>query len=134
MVNAYTDARSGGAEIKDAAKKAGMKVAHLAAVDNTGLKPDGSKADVPADPEFLPAVFKAEVGEDTDPFATKLGAYYAIHVNGVTPPKLKPLDQVRAQALADWTAEQRSQALAQGARRWRPRPPRTSRWTASPRN
>jgi peptidyl-prolyl cis-trans isomerase D len=110
-VNAYTDARSGGAELKEAAKKAGMKVAHLGGVDVTGLKADGSKADVPADPEFLPAVFKGEVGEDTDPFPTKLGAYYAVHVNGVTPPKLKPLDQVRAQALADWTSQQRSLLL-----------------------
>jgi peptidyl-prolyl cis-trans isomerase D len=88
-----------------------MKVAHLGGVDVTGLKADGSKADVPADPEFLPAVFKGEVGEDTDPFPTKLGAYYAVHVNGVTPPKLKPLDQVRAQALADWTSQQRSLLL-----------------------
>jgi peptidyl-prolyl cis-trans isomerase D len=111
-VNAYTDARSGGADLKEAAKKAGMKVSHLSAVDITGLRPDGSKAEVPADPEFLPAVFKGEVGEDTDPFPSKLGAYYAIHVNGVTPPKPKPLDQVRAQAIADWTTEQRSRLMA----------------------
>ena len=54
-----------------------MKFGHLAAVDATGSKPDGSKAEVPADPEFLPALFKAEVGEDSDPFATKAGAYFA---------------------------------------------------------
>jgi peptidyl-prolyl cis-trans isomerase D len=114
-VNAYTDARSGGAEMKDAARKAGMKVSHLAGVDITGMGKDGAKADVPADPEFLPALFKGEVGEDTDPFATKLGGYYTIHVNGQTPPKLKPLDQVRVQALADWTAEQRGTLLAKRA-------------------
>ena len=34
----------------------------------------------------------------------------AVKVNGVTPPKLKPLDQVRAQALAAWTQEQQRQA------------------------
>jgi peptidyl-prolyl cis-trans isomerase D len=114
-VNAYTDARSGGAEMKDAAKKAGMKLGHLAGVDITGMGKDGVKADVPADPEFLPAVFRGEVGEDVDPFATKLGGYYTIHVNGQIPPKLKPLDQVRAQALADWTAEQRGTLLAKRA-------------------
>ena len=114
-VNAYTDARSGGAEMKDAAKKAGMKLGHLAGVDITGMGKDGVKADVPADPEFLPAMFRGEVGEDVDPFATKLGGYYTIHVNGQIPPKLKPLDQVRAQALADWTAEQRGTLLAKRA-------------------
>ena len=111
-VNAYTDARSSGAELAAAAKKAGMKVEHVSAVDINGLKPDGTKAELPADPEFLPALFKAEVGEDTDPFPSKLGAYYAVHVNGQTPPKLKPLDQVRTQALADWSNEQRGKLLA----------------------
>jgi len=114
-VNAYTDARSGGNEMKDAAKKAGMKLGHLAGVDITGMGKDGVKADVPADPEFLPAVFRGEVGEDVDPFATKLGGYYTVHVNGQIPPKLKPLDQVRTQALADWTAEQRATLLAKRA-------------------
>ena len=35
-----------------------------------------------------------------------------VHVNGVTPPKLKPLDEVRAQAIVDWTSEQRGKLLA----------------------
>jgi peptidyl-prolyl cis-trans isomerase D len=56
------------------------------------------------------------VGVVSDPFATKAGAYFAVHVNGVTPPKLKPLDQVRAQVTADWTNEQRAGLLANKAR------------------
>ncbi|HVW73197.1 MAG TPA: SurA N-terminal domain-containing protein [Rhizomicrobium sp.] len=111
-VNAYTDARSSGSEMKEAAAKAGMKVVHLAGVDASGMKPDGTKADVPADPEFLPALFKTEMGEDSDPVPTKSGSYFVVHVNGITPPKLKTLDQVRAQAIVDWTNEQRGRALA----------------------
>jgi peptidyl-prolyl cis-trans isomerase D len=111
-VNAYTDARSGGSDLKEAAKKAGMKLGHLSGVDATGLGPSGTKTDAPADPEFLPAVFKTEVGEDSDPFPTKAGAYFTVHVNGVTPPKLKSLDQVRVQATADWTSDQRGKLLA----------------------
>jgi peptidyl-prolyl cis-trans isomerase D len=116
VVNLFTDAKSSGGNLKEAAQKAGMKLAHVSATDVTGKKPDGTAAEVPADPEFLPALFKAEVGEDTDPFATKAGAYFAVHVNGVTPPKLKPLDQVRAQVVADWTNEQRAGLLANKAR------------------
>jgi peptidyl-prolyl cis-trans isomerase D len=115
-VNAYTEAHSSGDDLKTAAQKAGMKLVKLGGVDSTGLKPDGSKAEVPADEEFLPALFKGEVGEDTDPFSTKLGAYYVVHVNGITPPKPKPLDEVRAQAIADWTNEQRGQLLATKAK------------------
>jgi peptidyl-prolyl cis-trans isomerase D len=112
VINAYTDARSTGDDFAAAAKKAGMKVSRLTAVDDSGLKPDGGAADVPADPEFLPALFKADVGDDVDPFATKLGGYYTMHVNGVTPPKLKPLEQVRAQALIDYASDQRGKLLA----------------------
>jgi peptidyl-prolyl cis-trans isomerase D len=111
-VNAYTEAHNAGSDLKTAARKSGLTFVHLGAVDATGLKSDGSKAEVPADAEFLPALFKGEVGEDTDPFSTKLGAYYVVHVSGITPPKLKPMDQVHAQALADWTNEQRGQLLA----------------------
>ena len=116
IVNAFSDARGKGDDLAEAAKKSGMRHVRLTGVDTGGLKPDGTKSDAPADPEFLPALFKAEVGEDTDPFPTKAGAYFAIHVNGVTPPKLKPLDQVRADALASWTSEQRSTLLANKAK------------------
>jgi peptidyl-prolyl cis-trans isomerase D len=115
-VNAYSDARNSGDDLAEAAKKAGMRVEHLKAVDSGGMAPDGTRSSAPADPEFLSALFAADVGEDGDPFNTKLGNYYVIHVNGVTPPKLKPLDQVRDGALATWTAEQRSKILSEKAK------------------
>ena len=66
----------------------------------------------PVSEVILATSFTAEVGEDNDPVAAKSGAYYALKVNGVTPAKLKPLDEVRADALAAWTAEEKSKALA----------------------
>ena len=110
--NAFSDARSAGDDLLQAAKKAGMHVAHLAAVDISGLKPDGTKAELPADTEFLPAIFKAEVGEDGDAFSTKAGGTFAVKVTGVTPPKLKPLDQVRTEATASWILEQKTKLVA----------------------
>jgi peptidyl-prolyl cis-trans isomerase D len=116
MVNAFEDSRSGGADIATAAKKAGMKSGKLASIDKNGLAPDGSKPDgVPADPEFFTTAFTQEVGDDSDPFPAKSGEYYAIKVDGVTPPKLKPLDQVRELALTAWNAQQRQSALAKRA-------------------
>lgn len=112
IANAFSDARSTGDDLDQAAKKSGMHVGHVKAVDAAGLTPDGTKAQIPADPDFLPAMFKAEVGEDSDPFATKAGAYFALRVNGVTPPRLKPLDLVRADATNSWTQEQRSKLVA----------------------
>ncbi len=115
-VNAYSDARNSGDDLAQAAQKAGMRVVHLKGVDSGGMTSNGTRSEAPADPEFLAALFSAEVGEDGDPFNTKLGNYYVIHVNGVTPPKLKPLDQVRDAAVAAWTAAQRAKILSDKAK------------------
>ena len=113
MVNAFEDARSGGADIAAAAKKVGMRSGKIAAVDKSGLSPDGQKvADLPADPEFVSTAFTQEVGEDNDPFPAKSGAYYDIKVDGQTPAKLKPLDQVKDAALAAWTADEKTRQVA----------------------
>jgi peptidyl-prolyl cis-trans isomerase D len=113
--NAYTDASSGGLSLVKAAAKVGMHVINVPAMDENGLAPDGSKAGVPDDPEFRKLVARADVGEEGDPVLAKSGNLYVILVNGITPPKLKPLAAVRADALASWTAVQRALLLKQRA-------------------
>ncbi len=116
IINAFEDARSGGADVATAAKKAGMKSGKFAAIDKNGLDPTNNKPDgAPADPEFYDHAFGYEVGEDNDPFQAKSGEYYDIKIDGVTPPKLKALAEVHDQAVAAWTAEQRQQALEKKA-------------------
>jgi peptidyl-prolyl cis-trans isomerase D len=110
-VNGFTEARSSGDDLNTAAKKSGMRVGHIAAVDARGLTPDGTKSDAPADPEFLTAAFAAEAGEDGDPFPSKAGSYYALRVNGITPPKLKTMDVVREQAQNTWISDQRNKLM-----------------------
>ena len=97
-----------------AAKKAGAKVSRVPSRGGHHRRQARRRQGRCARRSGIPAgpVQGEEVGDNGDPFQTKLGAYYVIHVNGVTPPKIKPMDQVRAQALADWTEEQRSRLLA----------------------
>ncbi len=116
IVNAFDDARNAGANLADAAKKVGMRVVHVAAVDAQGLAPDGSKASVPSSPEFLAQLFKADVGDEGDPFAAADGDRNVLKIEGETPQKLKPLDSVRAAATSAWIAEQRRQKLADTAK------------------
>ncbi len=112
MLNAFDDARNGGDDLDQAAKKAGMRVIHVAQTDAHGLAPDGSRANVPASPDFLNQVFKSDIGTEGDPFATPDGQRFVIKIDGVTPAKLKRLDAVRAQATAAWTGEQSRAKLA----------------------
>jgi len=111
IMNACQDSLSTGAEIQEAAVRSGMHFVHVSATDRTGLGPDGTRSAAPDNDELRAEVFKAEVGDIGDPFQSKDGHAFAIKVNGVTPPKLKPLDAVRAQAAARWTAEQRAAQL-----------------------
>ncbi|HEX4301839.1 MAG TPA: SurA N-terminal domain-containing protein [Rhizomicrobium sp.] len=116
MANAYTDAIGGGASIDEAARKSGMKFTHVAALDAQGLAADGSKVAAASSAELVAAIFKAEIGEDGDPFQTQDGHYFAIKVGGVTPPRPKSLDAVRAVATASWIADQRQAQLLAKAR------------------
>jgi peptidyl-prolyl cis-trans isomerase D len=92
-----------------------MHTGRVAAMDGNGLAPDGSKTAAPDDPTFRAQVFKAEAGEDGDPFQGKSGNYYVVSVNAVVPPKLEPLDRVRTPALAEWTGKQRAILLREKA-------------------
>ena len=109
--NAYIDASSRGENLAEAAKKVGMRADRVAAIDSKGNTPEGAKAQIPNDPELLQQMFKAEPGEEGDPFQAKSGVTYVVKVEGVRPPKLKPLDQVRAEVTAAWQREQLAKRL-----------------------
>ncbi|MDE3114120.1 MAG: SurA N-terminal domain-containing protein [Pseudomonadota bacterium] len=109
--NRFEDAMAGGDTLAQAGQKTGLRVVHVPAVDKSGLTPDGTKAAVPDKPEFLAEVFKANVGVTGDPVQMADGGVFALLVEGDTPPKLKPLDAVRAAATAAWQADAMQNAL-----------------------
>jgi peptidyl-prolyl cis-trans isomerase D len=106
ITNAAQDAIGTGAEIQEIAAKSGMHSAHVGAMDRNGLGPDGKAIAAPTDDQFRTEVFKAEIGDIGDPEVAKSGLAFVIKVDGVTPPRVKSLDSIRSQVLADWTAEQ----------------------------
>jgi len=117
LLNAYEEARNKGENLSAAAATAKLKFAHIAAMDSRGNTPAGEPAvGLPADPEFLSAVFSANTGSDNDPISAKSGAIYIVRVNGTTPPRLKPLEEVRAEAQVEWVERRRSELLAARAK------------------
>ncbi|HEY0282394.1 MAG TPA: peptidyl-prolyl cis-trans isomerase, partial [Rhizomicrobium sp.] len=115
VTNAYNDAVRRGATLTEAAEKVGMRPGRVVAMDGNGLAPDGSKAAAPDDPVFRAQAFKAETGEEGDPFQGKSGSYFVLSVNAVVPPKLEPFEKVRARVIAEWTGEQRAILLKKKA-------------------
>lgn len=113
--NDYMKANDRSGNLIEAAKKVGMHTGRVAAMDASGLAPDGTKTAAPDDAEFRTIVFHSEPGEDGDPQTAKSGTVFVVSVNGSIPPKLKPLNQVRDKALAAWTVKERAAQLKKKA-------------------
>jgi len=109
--NAFEDERGSGAMLAEAAMKLGLTVRHVVAADRMGTTPEGGRAEVPTQPAFMNQVFQTETGEESDLFSTEDGASYAVKVTGITPPAIKPLEQVREQVREGYLKDARDKAL-----------------------
>jgi len=111
--DSYEDARAGGATLAEAADKLKLKVTTVEAVDQSGHKPDDSLiTDLPQSAELLRAAFDTEVGVESDPINMGSDGYLFFEVQGVTPTRDRPLDEVKARVVADWTAAEAQKRLS----------------------
>jgi len=113
LSNELQDALAGGTSLEDAAQKFG---ATLRVIENTnirGLDLRGAKVTVPPYETLLADAFAAATGANGDLHDTATGGIVVVRVDNVTPATLKPLDTVRAEVTAAWTAEEKQRrALA----------------------
>lgn len=113
--NKVEDALAGGGNLADLPGDLGL-AAVTGTLDAKGNTPQGSEAPIPGPPELrsalIAAAFHAKPGDP--PHLTEVPAraeggqqqqvssYYALVVENVTPPAVKPFDQVQAQVTQDW--------------------------------
>jgi peptidyl-prolyl cis-trans isomerase D len=111
IANKFEDERGGGGTMAEAAMKQGLTVHHVAAADRMGLTPEKAESEIAKVPQVIEKVFQTEVGEDSDMFQSQDGQYFAVKVNGSTPPALRPLDSVREEVKEGFIAEARGKLL-----------------------
>jgi peptidyl-prolyl cis-trans isomerase D len=100
------DTLASGATLEEAAQQLQLKLQTIDAVDAQGLGPDGKRPEaLPKLDGFLETAFEATPGQEPELKEVDRGTYYIVQVDKVMPPALRPLDQVRDQVRADWTAE-----------------------------
>jgi len=105
------DGLAGGAPLADVAVKFRLKATTIAATDEGGHDPQGNAVALPvASDEVLKSVFATGQGETSRIIETKNGSIFAIHVDKVTPPQVRPLPEVRDKAVAAWQAERRKES------------------------
>lgn len=117
LANKLDDTLAGGASLEDAAKTLGVPIQSVADVARSGEAPDGKPiADLVSTPQLLPTAFATDTGQTSSVTEDGTGGYFILRVDQITPPALRPLDQVRTKLIADWQADQRDKAAAEKAK------------------
>ena len=105
------DQLAGGAALGDIASSLNLKVLTIDAVDRQGNGPDGKPvANLPKIAGILDKVFSVEVNASPILRDAGDGGYYALSVDQITAPVLRPLAKIKDVVVAKWQAEQREQA------------------------
>ncbi len=111
LTNKLDDALAGGATLAEAAKNLGLTAVHVPALDARGRDASGNPVDgLPKGPLFLQTAFQTSNGQDSQIVDAQNGGFFVLHVNGVTPSKVRPLDAVKGDVVAAWKADQRAHA------------------------
>jgi peptidyl-prolyl cis-trans isomerase D len=106
------DERGGGASVIEAAQKLGLASVTIDAVDRSGATPGGQPAaGIPQGLNVVSQAFNSDVGVDNDPISYR-GGYVWYDVLGITPPRDRTLDEVKAQVEARWKDDQISTRLS----------------------
>ncbi len=110
------DALASGASLDEVARGQGVALVTIPAITADGKTPDGAAiTGVPAVAEVARTAFSLEAGKTSGVIETKEGAFIVVHVAGVTPAAPRPLDSVRADVVAAWTAAQQAKRTAEAA-------------------
>ncbi|MDQ8728783.1 SurA N-terminal domain-containing protein [Bradyrhizobium sp. LHD-71] len=107
VYNKMEDERGGGASVIEAAKKVGLPVTTIEAMDRSGRAPDGKPVPgLPPTLDIVTPVFTADVGSDNDPLQINRGpsdsGYVWYDVLNVTPSRDRTLDEVKDRVIARW--------------------------------
>lgn len=107
IANEADDALAGGAALADVAKKYGLKVSTVTETDASGRDPAGKLIQLPVDiKEVLKTAFETETNDTSRITAIGDDAVFAVHVDKIVPPAVKPLADVKTQATTAWQTQQ----------------------------
>jgi len=117
IANRVDDALAGGMTLQDAAAKFELKKTEIAAADVSGNNPEGKPVELPLPAsEVLKLVFATDEGQTSRVTETPDGGILMVLVSKITPPAVKPLADVKEQAVAAWQDDKRHEKVADTAK------------------
>ncbi|MDR3325829.1 MAG: SurA N-terminal domain-containing protein [Rhodospirillaceae bacterium] len=111
------DAIGSGASIDEVANTFNLKPIKIAAVDEHGFDSnDNLITDIPKIPSFLTKAFQTPQGTTTEVIRfDDSNDYFILHVDSVTPPTIKPFDQIKDRVIDSWVQEQKKRVTYEKA-------------------
>lgn len=109
-VNAFEQARDEGLAPVEAARRAGLPVVAVPAVEAGGRNPQGEQVEAIGDPDVLATAFETPEGEASD-FIAAQSADVIVVVDRITPSSVRPLAEVRGDLSRVWVVQERARRL-----------------------
>ncbi len=116
LYNSIEDARAAQTPFEEIAKKAGIPIVIIPAVEERGLDKDGKPVDLPHKDQVLQALFASDVGVENDALQED-DAYLWYEVREVTPSALRPFDDVKDKVKADLIARKLRELASEKAQK-----------------
>jgi peptidyl-prolyl cis-trans isomerase D len=112
IANEADDALAGGAALADVAKKYGLTLTTVENTDESGRDLDGKLIVLPVDvKEVLKTAFDTNANDTSRITPIEESAVFAVHVDKIVAPAVKPLGEVKDHVIAGWQAEQKQEAV-----------------------
>jgi len=116
IANEADDALAGGSSLQDVAQKYGMKITKIDNTDQSGRDLDGKPIVLPVDSaQVLKMVFDTNANDTSRITPIEDNAVFAVHVDQVVAPKVKPIGEVKDHVIAAWQAEQKQDMVKKEA-------------------
>jgi peptidyl-prolyl cis-trans isomerase D len=118
QIDKIGDRLSGGAAMDAVAAGVNAKPQSFGPIDATGAPATSSKPSDAApkpDSTWIAEAFKLQPGETSQFQDSPDGGYYAVKLDSVTRPALRPLDEVRSEIVTAWTAQWKAAQVAKRA-------------------
>ena len=116
VANRVDDALAGGMTIEDAVVKFALKKTEIAAADVGGHDPEGKPVSLPVPVnDVMKLIFATDAGQTSRVTESPDGGIFMVQESKVTPPTVKPLAEVKDQAVAAWQDDKRRETVASTA-------------------
>ncbi|MGI9465332.1 MAG: SurA N-terminal domain-containing protein [Aestuariivirgaceae bacterium] len=111
------EARASGQSMEEIAKDLSLSVDETAPVDRSGQTADGTAVEGLADASsIVRAAFESDIGIDNDPVTTRDDGYVWFEVRDIQTKSVRPLDEVREDAVKAWKSRQLRVAVVEKAK------------------